>query len=74
MGGINTGKMLAGGIVAGLVINLGEMVGNFVLFVEQNAAIMETLGLAEPAGVAIAARGPYSWMRMVRSMKKPLLQ
>jgi hypothetical protein len=52
-GGINTGRVVLGGIVAGLVINAGELIANFFLFADQFAMLNENLGLPEPSGTAI---------------------
>ena len=49
-GGINTGKMIIGGLVAGVVIDAGELVSTVFLFADEAGAAMETLGLAEPSG------------------------
>lgn len=53
-GGINTGKVILGGIVAGIVIDVGEGLANLVVFAEQMAAWVERFGLQEPAGGTIA--------------------
>ncbi len=52
-GGINTGKMIIGGIAAGVVIDAGEMVSNLFLFAEEFGAMNETLGLMEPNATAL---------------------
>ena len=52
-GGINTGKMIIGGIVAGIVINGGQLVAHLYLFADDFQAVFETLGLAEPEGSTI---------------------
>ena len=54
MGGINMMKVLVGGFVAGLVINLGQFVVHMYLFAEASAAMMEAMGAPEPAGRTIA--------------------
>ncbi len=46
MAGINIGKMVVGGIVAGLVINIGQTIIHAFLFADQSAALMESMGLA----------------------------
>ena len=48
MGGINMMKVLVGGVVAGLVMNLGHTVVHVFLFAEASAALMEKLGVTEP--------------------------
>jgi hypothetical protein len=54
MGTINMGRVILGGLLAGLVFNLGETVFNLFLFGEQMEAAMQRLGLAMPGGGAIA--------------------
>lgn len=53
MGGINSGKLLISGIVAGLVINLGQSVVHLFLLAEQSAALSESMGQGEPTGAQI---------------------
>jgi hypothetical protein len=45
MGKINFGRVVLGGLLAGLIINIGEFVLNTYVVGEQSAAIMERLGL-----------------------------
>lgn len=47
MGKINIGRVVLGGLLAGLVVNVGEYVFNTFLFAEQNAAMLAKLGLAD---------------------------
>jgi hypothetical protein len=55
MSRINLGKVLLGGLVAGLVINIGEFILNLVIVAEKFAAAMQRLGLpAETTGPQIA--------------------
>jgi hypothetical protein len=54
MGTINMGRVILGGLLAGLVFNLGETVFNLFLFGEQMEAAMQRLGLPMPGGGAIA--------------------
>ena len=54
MSGINTGRVLQGGFLAGLVITIGEFVSN-LLFGDQFNAALETLGRPPIGGGAIAA-------------------
>ncbi|MBI3983184.1 MAG: hypothetical protein HY337_09740 [Gemmatimonadetes bacterium] len=54
MGTINMGRVILGGLLAGLVFNLGETVFNLFLFGEQMEAAMQRLGLEMPGGGAIA--------------------
>ena len=50
MDGINLGKVIFGGVVAGLVINIGQTIVHMFLFAAQSAALTEAMGLAEPTG------------------------
>jgi len=50
MAGINIGKMIVGGVVAGVVINVGQTIVHLFLFADQSAALTESLGLGEPTG------------------------
>ena len=55
MAGINLTRVLLGGLVAGLVINIGEFVLNQVVLKEQWDAVLEKFGLADyTTGQAIA--------------------
>jgi hypothetical protein len=62
MGKINFGRVLLGGIVAGLVVNVGEFIAGMV-FADQSTAVMEQLGLSMPDGSAIAmfTVGGFIW-------------
>ena len=50
MGGINTGKLLLGGFLAGLVYNCGQSVVHLLVLAEQSAAFTEGMNLPEPTG------------------------
>jgi hypothetical protein len=52
-GGINTGKMIMGGIAAGVVIDVGEGLSNLVLFAADFADLQESMGVAAPSGTTI---------------------
>lgn len=54
MGKINWGRVIGGGLVAGLVISIGEFVLNEPILGEQWAAAVESLGLPPMGGQAIA--------------------
>lgn len=54
MGRIDFGRVLLGGLVAGVVIVIGDMIANLWLFVEQNEAIMERIDMVEPGPPQIA--------------------
>jgi hypothetical protein len=55
MGKINYGRVVLGGLLAGLVISVGEYLLNEVVFAEQMAGAMTNLGLSTPGGEQIAA-------------------
>jgi len=50
MGKINWGRVLVGGLVAGVVINLVEYVSNTYVLASENAAAMKALGVQLPSG------------------------
>lgn len=52
-GGINTTRMLIGGIAAGVVIDVGEMITNLFLFAAEFEALNERLSLPAPGGSTI---------------------
>jgi hypothetical protein len=54
MGKINFGRVILGGLLAGLIINIGEFVLNTYVIGEQSAAIMERLGLDAISNTQIA--------------------
>lgn len=54
MGKINLGRVLLGGLVAGLVINIGEFILNEPILGEQWRAAMESLNREAIGGQAIA--------------------
>ena len=54
MGAINYGKLIIGGIVAGVVFNVGQATIHLFLLADQSAAFTEALGLPEPSGQQIA--------------------
>ena len=49
MGRINTGRVILGGLVAGLVINIGESILNIPIIGAESDAALQALGL-EPIG------------------------
>lgn len=55
MQNINLGRVILGGLLAGLVINIGETILNVPLLGEQMDAAMRERGLEPVAGGAIAA-------------------
>ena len=50
---INISRVVLGGLLAGLVINVGEMLFNGVLFAEEMNEAAEALGVEPPGGGAI---------------------
>ena len=54
MSGINMGRVILGGLLAGLVMNIGETILNVPILGAQMDAAMESLGLDPPGGGAIA--------------------
>jgi hypothetical protein len=48
MGKINIGRVILGGLVTGLIINISEYVLNIYVVAEESAAIMERFGLPQP--------------------------
>ncbi len=53
MQGINMGRVMIGGIAAGVLYNVMEFVANVYLFAEQGQEVMERMGLTEPSGAQI---------------------
>ena len=53
MGKINTSRVIIAGIAAGVVVNVGEALSNLVIFANQLAPVMESMGVAEPGGAQI---------------------
>ena len=51
---INVGRVLLGGLTAGLVLNIGEFLLNAVVLANDNKAEMERLHLVDPGGNFIA--------------------
>lgn len=54
MNNINLGRVLLGGLVAGVVLNIGETLFNVVLFGNQMKEFFDGLRLPEPGGSFIA--------------------
>ena len=48
MNKINVGRVLLGGLLAGVVLNIGETLFNVVLFADQMKAFFDSLRLPEP--------------------------
>ena len=53
MKGINLGRVIVGGIAAGVVYDIIETVANLFLFAEQGQEMMDRIGMAEPSGAQI---------------------
>ncbi len=55
MSGINTGRVILGGLLAGLVLNVGEFILNmFVISEERMTELYSAMNLDPPGGSAIA--------------------
>jgi hypothetical protein len=54
MAAMNTGRMIVGGIVAGVVINVIEFVMNGLVLAGQMTDFYARMGIAEPGGAALA--------------------
>jgi hypothetical protein len=52
--GINISRVILGGLVAGVVLNIGETIFNAVLFAEANEAAIKALNLPPIGGGAVA--------------------
>ncbi len=55
MASINTGRVLLGGLLAGVIVNVGEYVCNEVLFGDRIRAAMAEHGMTMPTGGAVIA-------------------
>jgi hypothetical protein len=55
MGNINVTRMLLGGLLAGLVITVGEYILNEIILGEQWAAVLADAGMGEPSSGQIAS-------------------
>lgn len=51
MPSIDRGRVIAGGLLAGLMINAGEYVAHYVVFTHEFQALYGSLNLVRPAGV-----------------------
>ena len=54
MGNLNFGRVILGGLVAGLVINIGEFLLNEVVFKQQMEEMAKKLNVEMPGGSFIA--------------------
>jgi hypothetical protein len=54
MAAINTGRVIVGGLVAGLIINAVETVMNMFVLADEMKAVYAKMGIAEPGGSALA--------------------
>ncbi len=54
MSKINHGRVILGGLLAGLVINVGEFLRDGILLADRVAEMLQRLGLAEPSGAQMA--------------------
>lgn len=53
MGKINVGRVIAGGLVAGLLINVSQSILNLGIIADESAAAIEALGLPPIGGAAV---------------------
>lgn len=53
MGGINTGRVVLGGLLAGLVFNIGESILNAVVLADAMATLAQDHNMTEPGPAAI---------------------
>ncbi len=63
MSGINLGRVILGGLVAGLIINIGEVLGNLV-FADAIAEVLAATNLSipeDPATLTIAIITGFLW-------------
>ncbi len=73
MEGINTGKLIISGIVAGIVMTISQLVLNEVVLVEQQQAALDALGVEAVSGsqigmfvvMAFVASGTMMWLYVV---------
>lgn len=54
MGAINAGRVIGGGLAAGLVINLVEFIMNMFVLADDWSVVYERMGVPEPGGSAVA--------------------
>ncbi len=54
MSRINLTRVILGGLLAGVILSIGEFVVNELFLGDQWAAAMEALNLAPPSGIAVA--------------------
>jgi hypothetical protein len=56
---MNTGKVVVGGLVAGVVLNIGDFVINTMLLAAENSAFLTRLGLDPAAMESLAGMAPW---------------
>lgn len=56
---MNTGKVIVGGLVAGLVFNIGDFIINTMILAAENAALLTRLGLDPAAMESFAGIAPW---------------
>jgi len=54
MGNINFGRVILGGLVAGVVLNIGEFLLNAVIFAKEMSEMFKRLNVPDPGGSFIA--------------------
>ena len=62
MGKINFGRVLLGGIVAGVILNIGEWVLNGVVLHQQHMALLKRCGFPEPTAGFLAVVLPITFV------------
>lgn len=53
MSAMNTGRMIGGGLLAGLIINVVEFIMNMFVIADDWKEVYASMGVAEPGGAAI---------------------
>lgn len=52
-GSVNAGRVVLGGLVAGLIMSISEFVLNEVVLVDQQSRLFEAMGLTPPSGSTV---------------------
>ena len=53
MSAINTGRMIGGGLLAGLIINVVEFIMNMLVIADDWKEVYASMGITEPGGAAV---------------------
>jgi hypothetical protein len=62
MAQINTGRVVLGGLLAGVIINVSQIVANVWVFASQFEEITANLGVEPPGGAAIAVYVAFAFV------------